>query len=188
MSDSSINLRSLLSFPGPNAPAAPPNQWQEFQNRLGHEIKTIKWPAAMPDLVSRIGELFDVPLPDVLIRSWKKADEIQEALEESRKAPEQVTILELAAHTVSTEHHPSIEIRILGVPSPKRIQFTVRLLAKLKGIILKIQGGAITEIQMGNCEFEGKVQHEDLTIAEKRVGPIELRGLSTFGGQDAEDR
>src|SRR5882762_8666218 len=124
MSDSSLNLRSLFSFPDPAATTPPSNEWREFQNRLGSEIKTIKWPAAMPDLVSKIGELFSVELPDMLITSWKKATELQQALAESGKAPETVTILGLIEHTVSSEFHPSIEIRVLGVPS-KKIQFTV---------------------------------------------------------------
>jgi hypothetical protein len=186
MSNSSTTLRALFAFPDSNAPAESPNQWQKFQDRLGGEIKTIKWPAAMPDLVSKIGELFNIELPSVLVGSWKKAGEIQQALEDSRKAPEAVTMLELAQHTVSSEHHPSIEIRVLGVPLPKKIEFTVRLLAKLKGIVLKIQDGAITEIQTGNCEFEGKVQYQALTIADKKVGPIELRGLSIQERQSAE--
>ena len=186
MSDSSTNLRSLFSFPDPDAPAAPSNQWQEFQNRLGREIKTIKWPAAMPDLVSKIGELFNVELPDLLVVSWKKAGELQDALEESRKAPEQTIFLELAKHVISSEHHPDIEIRIAGVPLPKRIQFTVGLSATLKGVVLKIKGGEIVEIQTGSCEFEGKVKYEDLTIADKKVGPIRLQGLPTFGKQEAK--
>jgi len=183
MSDSSLNLRRLFSFPEAAATTAPSDRWQDFQGRLGREIETIQWPAAMPDLASKIGELFNVELPDLLVLSWKKANELQQALEESRKSPEQVILLELAEHVVSNEYHPYIEIRIAGVPSPKKIEFRVQILTRLKGIILKIQSGAITEIQMGSCEFEGKVGYKDLTIAEKKVGPLELRGLSVLGNQ-----
>jgi hypothetical protein len=186
MSNSPTNLRTLFLFPDPDAPAAPSNQWQEFQNRLGREIKTIKWPAAMPDLVSKIGELFNVELPDVLVVSWKKAGELQDALEESRKAPEQAFFLELAEHVITSEHHPYIEIRIAGVPLPKRIQFTVGLSATLKGVELMIKAGEIVEIQAGSCEFEGKVKYEDLTIADKKLGPIRLPGLPISGKQEAE--
>jgi hypothetical protein len=177
MSESSTNPRTLFLFSKSEASSASSSQSQEFQNRLGSEIKTIKWPAAMPDLVSKIGELFSVELPDVLIASWKKAAELQQALEESRKAPETRTILALTEHTVSSDFHPSLEIRILGVPS-KKIQFTVQLLAKLKGINLKIQGGGITEIQAGNCELEGKLQYQDLTIADKKLRPLEFENLA----------
>ena len=185
MSDSSLNLRSLFSFPDPAATTPPSNEWREFQSRLGREIKTIKWPAAMPDLVSKIGELFNVELPDLLVSSWKKARELQEALEESSKSPEQVIVLDLAEHAITNQYHPYIEIRIAGLPLPKRIEFTVQILTILKGINLKIQAGTITEIQAGSCDFEGKVKYQDLTIADKKMGPIELLGVSTKAKQEA---
>ena len=53
----------------------------------------------------------------------------------------------------------------------------MQIVAALKGINLKIQGGTITEIQAGSCDFEGKIKYGDLTIAEKKLGPIELLGV-----------
>ena len=179
MNNSSLNLRTLFSLPDPAAKPEPSNKWQEFQNRLGSEIKTIKWPAAMPDLASKVTELFNVELPDLFVSSWKKVGELKEALEESRKSPEEVIVLELAEHEISNDYHPYIEIRIAGMPLPKKIEFKVQIVTALKGINLKIQAGRITEIQAGSCHFEGKIKYEDLTIAEKKVGPIELRGVST---------
>jgi hypothetical protein len=184
MNNSSLNLRTLFSFPDPPATTPPSNEWQEFQSRLGREIKTIKWPAAMPDLVSKIGELFNVELPDLLVSSWKKAREIQEALEESSKSLEKVIVLDLAEHKIANEYHPYIEIRIAGFQLPK-IEFEVQIVTTLKGIILKIQAGTITEIQAGTCDFDGKVQYKDLTIAEKKVARIELLGVSTIAKQEA---
>ena len=155
---------------------------------MGREVKTIKWPAAMPDLASKIGELFNVELPDLMVSSWKKARELQEALEESRKSPEEVIVLDLAEHEITNEYHPSIEIRIAGLPLPKKIEFKVQIVTALKGINLKIQAGTITEIQAGSCDFEGKIKYKDLTIAEKKVGPLELLGVgvSTFTKQKQE--
>jgi len=191
MNNSPLNLRTLFSFPDPTATstASPPsNQWQEFQSRLGREVKTIKWPAAMPDLTSKVAELFNVELPDLLVSSWKKARELQEALEESRKSPEEVIVLDLAEHEITNEFHPNIEIRIAGLPLPKKIEFKVQLVTALKGINLKIQAGTITEIQAGSCDFQGKIKYEDLTIAEKKVGPLELLGVgvSTITKQKQE--
>jgi hypothetical protein len=184
MNNSSLNLRTLFSLPDPAAKPEPSNKWQEFQNRLGREVKTIKWPAAMPDLASKVTELFNVELPDLFVSSWKKVGELKEALEESRKSPEEVIVLELAEHEISNDYHPYIEIRIAGMPLPKKIEFKVQIVTALKGINLKIQAGRITEIQAGSCNFEGKIKYEDLTIAEKKVGPIELRGVSTTSRQE----
>ena len=44
----------------------------------------------------------------------------------------------------------------------------------------------ITEIQAGSCDFEGKIKYEDLTIAEKKVGPLKLLGVSTIAKQKQE--
>jgi len=142
----------------------------------------------MPDLTSKVAELFNVELPDLLVSSWKKAREIQEALEESRKSPEEVIVLDLAEHEITNEYHPNIEIRIAGVPLPKKIEFRVQIVTALKGINLKIQAGSITEIQAGSCDFEGKIKYEDLTIAEKKVGPLKLLSvvLSTITKQKQE--
>jgi hypothetical protein len=188
MNNSPLNLRTLFSFPDPGetTTASPPSKkWQEFQNRLGREIKNIKWPAAMPDLASKIVELFDVELPDLFVSSWKKVGELKEALEESRKSPEEVIVLDLTEHEITNEYHPYIEIRIAGMPLPKKIEFKVQIATALKGINLKIQAGKITEIQAGSCDFEGKVKYEDLTIAAKKVGPIELPGVPIITKQEA---
>lgn len=183
MSDSSLNLRTLFSCPDPRETTAPSKEWQQFQSRARREIKAIKYPAAMPDLTSKIAELFNVELPDLLVFSWKKARELQEALEESSKSPEKVIVLDLAEHTITTKYHPYIEIRIAGFQLPKKIEFEVQIVTTLKGIILKIQAGTVTEIQAGTCDFAGKVKYEDLTIAD--VGPIKLLDVSTIEKQEA---
>lgn len=188
MKNSPLNLRTLFAFPDPGETtkdSPPSNKWQEFQSRLGREIKTVKWPAAMPDLASKIVELFDVELPDLFVSSWKKVGELKEALEESKKSPEEVIVLDLTEHEITNEYHPYIEIRIAGMPLPKKIEFKVQIAAALKGINLKIQGGSIKEIQAGSCDFKGKVKYEDLTIAEKKVGPIELPGVPIITKQEA---
>jgi hypothetical protein len=183
MSNSSFTLRSIFALPDPVATTPLPNRWQDFQNRLSREIKAIKWPAAMPDLASKFSELFDVKLPDLFVLSWKKAGEIQEALRESTRAPERVIVLDLAEHLITNEYRPYIEIRIAGIRLQKTIEFRVQLVTTLRGINLKIQAGAITEIQAGDCDFDGKVKYQDLTLAEKKVGPIKLLGVSTITKQ-----
>jgi hypothetical protein len=71
------------------------------------------------------------------------------------------------------------------MPLPKKIEFKVQIVTALKGINLKIQAGTITEIQGGSCDFEGKIKYQDLTIADKKLGPIELLGISTIAKQEA---
>ena len=149
-------------------------QWRALHDKLAREVKGVKT-ATMPDLAPKIGELFDIPIPDVLLGSWKKATEVQALLYKSKASPDETFFAGLAEHTINSEHHPYIEITLKGQPL-RRIEFIVRLFLKLNGFVLKIQKGDIKEIQTGTCEVGGTLEYEGVRIAEKRLEPISLPG------------
>jgi len=93
----------------------------------------------------------------------------------SREEPETVRYLELAEHTIDSEHHPSLDVRVRNA-TLKKIEFTVRLRFRLKGFVLKISEGRIKEMKTGMCEVEGTVAYGDLTILKKGLAPIDLPG------------
>jgi len=53
---------------------------RSFKVALGREIKTIKWPASMPDLASKVADLFNVEVPDLLFLPGKRPGSLQAAL------------------------------------------------------------------------------------------------------------
>jgi hypothetical protein len=177
MAETSPTLRSVFAIPTNAIPDRPGEHWSAFREKVANEFKGIRWPAAMPDLLQKVSGLFDVSLPDILVSSWKKVIDLQKLLDESRKSPGETMYLELAQHTISTEHHPSIEIRIKNIPLPKRIEFVVQLTLTLKGFVLTIQGGKVTEVRTGSCEGKGTIAFERLTIAEKKLEPIVFPGV-----------
>lgn len=179
MSSSEVTLRQVFSIPEPGVQDPSPDRWNSFQATVSREVKTIKWPAAMPDVAGKICELFDVKLPYLFLISWKKADDVRKALAESKKTPEATKYVELVEHIIRSEHHPYIEARIGNTPV-KKIEFVVKLTFKLKGFVLKIKAGEIEEMQTGRCEAEGKVEYAGLTIAEKKLSPISLPALCRF--------
>ena len=183
MSHQAVSLRQVFSLPENGAQDPTPDRWNTFQAAVSKEVKTIKWPASMPDVAEKICELFDVKLPDLFLMSWKKADDLRKALDESRKTPEATKYLELVEHTIRSEHHPYIEARIRNLPV-KKIQFVVKLTFRLKGFVLKIKAGQVEEIQTGRCEAEGKVEYAGLTIAEKKLSPIALPALCRFKSEE----
>ncbi|HKP37377.1 MAG TPA: hypothetical protein VJT71_10995 [Pyrinomonadaceae bacterium] len=175
MTEPNVTLRDVFELPKDGAPDPEPARWQAVQDRIRKEVKDVKLPAKMHDLGPKILELFDVPLPTVLVTSWKKAGSLQEIIAQSREAPDEVKYLELAEHTINCEQKPHIEMRIKNLPV-KKIQFVVKLLFKLKGFVLKVQNGAIKEIQTGNFEAKGTVSFAGQIILEKKLSPINLPG------------
>jgi hypothetical protein len=165
-------LRQIFELPEKDTDPSD-DRWQAFQEKVGKEVKGIKWMATVPDLAPKVCELLDIKIPDVLATAWKKVADIQAVMEKSKKTPDETIYLELAQHTINSEHKPSIDVKIKGA-TVKKIQLVIQLGFNLKGFLLKIQNGAITEMQTGQCEAKGTIKYGGLTIAEKKLEPIKL--------------
>ena len=186
MAESPVTLRNVFELPDPDALEQASGGWKTFQDRISKEVKEIKT-AALPDVAEKFGDLFDIPIPDIFLTSWKKANALQHLLEESRKSPETVMSLELSEHTINSQHKPSIEVRIHNA-TVKKIEFAVKLAFKLKGFVVKIQNGGIKEMQTGTCEVKGTVEYQGLVLAEKKLAPINLPGsIPIHRNEDARE-
>jgi len=147
---------------------------KDLEKALRKEFDSFKWTASMPDVVSKIAELLDIPVSSVFVESWKKSIAIQKALDESKAAPGDELYVSLAEHTVNTTQHPYISVQISKLP-PKKIPLTVAVSFLLRGVTLKIQRGEIQEIRTGSCEVEGKLECFGVQVTKKPT-PFDLPG------------
>lgn len=175
MAEPTVTLRDVFELPEDGTPDPQPDRWTAVQERIKKELKDTKLPAKMHDLGPKICELFNVPLPNVLVTSWKKVGSLKAIIEKSKQSPDEVMYLELAQHSINCEQKPHLEMRIKELPV-KKIQFTVKLLFNLKGFVLKVQNGAIQEMQTGVCEVKGTLSYAGQVIIEKKLSPINLPG------------
>ena len=166
-------VREIFGLPEKGIAEPGDDRWNAVQERLSEEVKGIKWTAAMPDLAPKLCQLLEIKIPDVLLAAWKKAGELQAVIEKSKLTPEEIIYLELAEHSINSEHKPSIDVKLRGA-KVKTIELLVQLGFRLKGFVLKIQNGAISEIQTGQCEVKGTIKYAGLNIAEKKLAPIKL--------------
>jgi hypothetical protein len=173
--ESPVTIREVFELPKEGEKDSQPKRWQLVQDRIKKEVKDVKFPAALHDLGPKICELFNVPLPDVMVTSWKRVGDLQTLLEKSRNSPDEVMYLELAQHSINSEHKPHLEMRIKDLPV-KQIEFVVKLVFNLKGFVLKVKAGAIQEVQTGACEVKGTISYAGQVIAEKKLSPIQLPG------------
>jgi len=175
MTEPTVTLRDVFELPKDGKPDVEPDRWKQVQERVRKELKDVKLPAKMHDLGPKICELFEVPLPNILVTSWKKIGTVQAIVEKSKQSPDEVMYLELAQHSINCEQKPHLEMRIKELPV-KKIEFLIKLLFNLKGFVLKVQNGAIQEIQSGACEIKGTVSYAGQVIVEKKLSPINLPG------------
>jgi hypothetical protein len=165
-------LRQIFSLPEKETDPSD-DHWKTFREKVSKEIKGVKWISSMPDLAPKVCELLDIKIPDVLITAWKKVEDLRAVLEKSKKTPDETIYLELAQHTINSEHKPSVDVKIKGA-TVKKIELVIQIGFNLKGFLLKIQNGAIREMQTGQCEAKGTIKYGGLTVAEKKLEPIKL--------------
>lgn len=165
-------LRQFFDVPEKEADEGD-DRWKAFQEKLAEEAKGIKWTAAMPELGSKIGELLDIRIHDILLTAWKKVEAVRKALEDSKQTPDKAVYLDLTEHSLDYETKPFIDVKIKSA-SVKKLTLNVALNLKIKGFGLKIQNGVIRELQTGKCEGKGNIKFAKMSIAEKKFEPIKF--------------
>lgn len=170
--ESAPTLRQIFSLPEKETDPSDDN-WKAFQEKVTKEVKGVKWIASMPDLAPKVCELLDIKIPDVLISAWKKVQDIQKVLAESKKTPDKIVYIELAEHAIDYQTKPSIDVKIKSAVV-KKLELPIQLGFKLRGFVLKIQNGGIREMQTGNFEARGTIKYGGITVAEKKLEPIKL--------------
>jgi len=110
------------------------------------------------ELMARIREVLDVPVPDVVAGAWGRSVDLLKYRDAERYPPERVSVVPLAPHTVSSRHKPSVEVEVSGVlPTPVKLRLAldVELTAKVEGAKITIQAGRIRKLMGGTMHLTG---------------------------------
>lgn len=131
-------------------------------------------PDLAPEVTSRMREVLDVPVPELLAGAWGRYVDLLKFRDAERYPPEKVSVVGLAAHTVRSRHRPCIEIEVSGVlPAPVtlRLELEVELSAKIDGAKIAIQGGKIRKLLGGVADLTGTLicAGEEITTARRKM-------------------
>lgn len=171
----SVNDEVFLFTKEIQAKKSSDENWKLFKERVGKELKGVKWVASKFDIAEKVAELLDIKIPSIFLSSWRKSDEIKKLLDQSAKSPEEKFEANLSEHTITSEHKPYIEVMFKNMAVYK-IEFDLNLSFTLHGFILKIQNGIIHGIDPGVCNAQGTLSWENIKLLEKKLEPIKLPG------------
>jgi hypothetical protein len=115
-----------------------------------------------------------MPVSAILSRAWNQARELRKTLAETRTKHE-TAMVPLLDNPIRSEQHPHIDL-MEGERPVARLEFTVELEVRLKGLVLKINSGEIEEIVAGEVHLKGTVKLGEYLIAEKDFQTVRLGG------------
>lgn len=137
----------------------------ELREKISKKVPEMKWAAIYNEVMGTCSELLDLKLTDILEGAWRKYQQVEHYLEQGKTDPEITFLVPLLNHTIVSEHHPKIEIRIDEFPMGN-IDFEIHLELELSGIILKIKESRIDGVKAGSCKCKGSFSCEGIVLFE----------------------
>jgi hypothetical protein len=158
-------LRAVFDDLDPNSPNVELADDATVSSEAKKQAGVIEWTAASSSLIPEIAKLLDIPLPDLLVDFWQKAEEVEAALESSKESSEPI---EVSLYDSETEvsFDPYIEVRLNGVAPGRKIPFKIVLPLAFKGVVLTIRKGSIVDVAGGECAIEGSIKLGAVTVAK----------------------
>lgn len=137
----------------------------ELRKKIRVKEPLMEWTSVYRQIMDKCPELLKIKLKDILLGGWRKFQQIEQYLDQGKSNPEVTFTVPVLNHTIVSEHHPKIKIRINEVELGE-IDFRIQLKLELSGIILNIKEGEIEGVKAGTCKCKGSLSCEGVPILE----------------------
>ena len=144
------------------------------------QAKGVGWGLIEAQIFEKLKDLSAIGIPDILAAAWNKYRILLKYLDREKYPPNESFLVPLAEHSITSEHHPYVEILVNDQPAGK-IFFDIKVALTLEGIILKIRDGRIKEIFTGTCKGKGTISCDHIVILEKKTESVPLPGSIDLG-------
>jgi len=115
-------------------------------------------------VADKVAGLLDMSLSEVMVTAWKKYELLADCLDEEKYSPGESVLVTLARHSLTSEHHPSIEI-LANDQEVAKLTFSIKLRLDVQGAVLKVQDQRVREIRLGEVSGDGSFKCGDYEIA-----------------------
>ena len=153
---------------------------QEAREGLLEAAKDLEWPGAWALIKGRVPELFEVSVLDLLLSGWEKYTLIADYAKKSREAPGKAHVVPLHKQSLTSEHHPSIDL-LINEKLVERLDFTIKLKLDFAGARLTLESGEVRALETGECTGSGEVYLRNTRLYKQTFGKLDLPGVVRFG-------
>jgi hypothetical protein len=110
-----------------------------------------------------------------LANGWKHYTMFMEDVRRSRSNPEVEIVSAIAEHSIHSTLHPFVDVR-LGGKTVHEIAFDVSLVTTIRGLLLGLKKGEIVSVELGDCEWTGKIAVAEVDVLERKLKKLALPG------------
>ena len=135
----------------------------------------ISWSSVQESVADSLGEAMHVSVLATLANGWKHYTMFMEDVRRSRSNPEVEIVSAIADHSIHSTLHPFVDVR-LGGKTVHEIAFDVSLVTTIRGLLLGLKKGEIVSVEMGDCEWTGKISVAEVDVLERKLKKLALPG------------
>jgi hypothetical protein len=148
----------------------------EELSELRKKVPTaISWTSVQESVADSLAEAMHVSVLATLANGWKHYTMFMEDVRRSRSNPEVEIVSAIADHSIHSTLHPFVDVR-LGGKTVHEIAFEVSLVTTIKGLLLGLKKGEIVSVEMGECEWTGKIAVAEVDVLERKLKKLALPG------------
>jgi hypothetical protein len=123
--------------------------------------------------------LGELSIPQLLASGWSKYTALSKYADARQYPPENTYVEPFFEQTLTSTHHPFVELRLGGVPTGK-VEFEVELRVMFEEVSLSIRAGRITAARPGKTSASGVIKCEGKQVLERKLGELTLPGELRF--------
>jgi hypothetical protein len=152
---------------------------KELHGRISSRLLPSLWPSALRAVGQAIAAALDVRLADVLVGGWNKYRELAKFADRDRYPPDQVNLVALGEHTITSTHEPRIAVLVDGATLAE-IPIRIDVAVDVESATLKVQDARIREVSTGRCSVKAALSCEGMRLADEKH-TFTLPGTISFG-------
>jgi hypothetical protein len=123
-------------------------------------------------------QMMDIPISTLLVRGWSTHKKLRDLV--AKESPEKMILFDLGEHTITSQHHPRIEL-LMAEQVISSLTFDLDLSLTFRLGRLQIQHRRVMRATTGACVGEGKLSLAGTPIASRPTKEIALPGEMSFG-------
>jgi len=123
--------------------------------------------------------LLDLDLGGLIIAAWGKWADLTAAAKRTFATPDSSEVVELAVHTITSTHRPSVELLVNDV-HVATVHFELAVKVVIKGLVASVQHGRLVAVHAGDCDLTATLAAEGRQLA-KREAHLQVPVLVRLG-------
>lgn len=155
----------------------------ECLSKVGQELRGRVpgpfWSSARRAIDQALQQLLGIPMSQIIAGGWNQYRTLIEYRDRKKHPAEEVALVPLGEHTITSTHQPKIEI-YLNDQRIGSLDFEIKLALEIEAAILKIQDGKIWEVEAGSCRGGGTLMFGLAVLFERKTGKVRLPSVISF--------